>query len=676
MQWMRPRDTKGRFLKAKISSHKVQSSECDDMSGRKRTRSSEDKYDPSLPVSPSISPASKKSLAEDTAEWRSVPELSHDFYPQYLRHQRSSNQVTSPKSSSIPTRSTGTEGASANVSTQDNQCSYKPLNQETSLHDKTVMFGKVGDSSQVNERCEYHSSDSVIDGTPQVEFSPGGTGINTDSNPTDYSQEDKVQALNTSPDNQMTQMVPRATIGQDNVIVLSNSKGIPINTVDLEGVMTRVMSQVMGKLDSMSTELKQVPVIRAATAKLDRELIQVRQDCHGIKESVNDLKKKEEDNVSKHEALVKEVKAIKSDLLNRPVDGMKENNPNIPLTEMDRLKREAVSRRNNLIIEGISEPSEDEGVLTAVSQIKSFFTETLHLPKFEIASAFRLGKFRQESTRPRPIKVQFLHPSDRETVWRAKAILARNKDFKHSIKEDLPPKLCAQMSALIRVSQIARRYPDLYKNVWINDFQIYINGSAYSADQLESLPSKLRPSVSSTPGNINAVVFYGRDSKLSNHFQCKFTWDNRDFGSIEQYLAYRRAHIAERKDLAIQAMGSQDPADAKRIMNILKSSPSDPDWREQCRDILFSGLMAKFSQNEYLMRYLLESGQRKLGEASLDKTWGIGMSLLDHQVLDPTKWVGANLLGVTLMEVREELRSWVHRDTDPSVENPGRSFSG
>lgn len=122
-------------------------------------------------------------------------------------------------------------------------------------------------------------------------------------------------------------------------------------------------------------------------------------------------------------------------------------------------------------------------------------------------------------------------------------------------------------------------------------------------------------------------------------------------------------------------MGCRDPAEAKRIMNILKSSPTEPDWRILCRDILFSGLMAKFSQNDYLMRYLLESGKRQLGEASVDKTWGIGMTLLDQQVLDPAKWVGDNLLGVTLMEIWEELSSWMHRDIDPSHQNPGNSDS-
>lgn len=99
----------------------------------------------------------------------------------------------------------------------------------------------------------------------------------------------------------------------------------------------------------------------------------------------------------------------------KATDRVNDTTSNPQLSEMGRLKREAAARKCNLIIEGIPGPAEDDGVSTAVSQVKSFFTETLHLYEFEIASAFRLGKLRQEATRPRSIKVQFLHPVDRES---------------------------------------------------------------------------------------------------------------------------------------------------------------------------------------------------------------------------------------------------------------------
>jgi ribA/ribD-fused uncharacterized protein len=63
----------------------------------------------------------------------------------------------------------------------------------------------------------------------------------------------------------------------------------------------------------------------------------------------------------------------------------------------------------------------------------------------------------------------------------------------------------------------------------------------------------------------------------------------------------------------------------------------------------------KFSQNAELKRELLETGNRILVEASpLDKIWGVGLNEQDAAAGIP--WRGLNLLGETLMKVREMVR--------------------
>lgn len=116
-------------------------------------------------------------------------------------------------------------------------------------------------------------------------------------------------------------------------------------------------------------------------------------------------------------------------------------------------------------------------------------------------------------------------------------------------------------------------------------------------------------------------------------------------------------------------MESNDPADAKKIMNELKSASSEPEWIENRHDILYCGLLAKFSQRQDLMRYLLASENRQLGEASRDLAWGIGLTLMDPLVLSPAHWKGNNLLGKTLMEVRQELSF----PTLPAAQKPQKS---
>lgn len=658
----RPRDKSGRFFKSKTTPQSTVVQKSSEMSGDKRPRGSEEGTESLKASGLAISPSRKKLLSEDTASWRSSPTFSTDFYPQYMRtHTASPTASFSEESSSQPTPNINQKkGATPEEGNQSERVSGE-INQ--GLPPKE---GSHGVHNWMNTPEEGNQSERVPGEVPKGGSHGEHNWMNSDPTIQLVSKAGHSSVKERS-DNQSFEVIPKGSSNQDKIMILSNTQGKLINTADLEEVMARAMSKVMGQLETITSDVKQVPAIKAATAKLGREMIQVRQDCYGIKESVNDLRQKEEQQELKHEALVKEVRELKSKL----EDSSKVNNPNQPNKDKDQdpkmeaLRKDAAARKINLIIEGIPEPDgEDNSDQTTEQQVKTFFTTTLRLPSFELADAFRLGKPRKGPTRPRPIKVKFTSTKERDWVWRAKSVLAQNRDVQFSIKEDLPPQLRAQMSALIRVSQTARKYPESYYNVSIHDYKVHINGSSYSADQLESLPSNLRPSVTSTPGNIYVVIFYGRDSKFSNHYLCSFTWDNREFSSIEQYLAFRRACLAGRKDLANQAMRSRDPADSKRLMHTLKLSDSEPQWIDQRKDILFSGLIAKFSQNNVLRRYLRQSEKRQLGEASTDTTWGIGRSLTDKLALDPTKWIGENLLGKTLMEVREELAYWATQDSE------------
>lgn len=62
-------------------------------------------------------------------------------------------------------------------------------------------------------------------------------------------------------------------------------------------------------------------------------------------------------------------------------------------------------------------------------------------------------------------------------------------------------------------------------------------------------------------------------------------------------------------------------------------------------------------KNGGLRKFLCDTYPKRLGEASLNLKWGIGMSLTNDDVLDTTKWKEeGNRLGKALEVVREELR--------------------
>lgn len=338
-----------------------------------------------------------------------------------------------------------------------------------------------------------------------------------------------------------------------------------------------------------------------------------------------------------------------------------------------KLKVEAYKRQNNLIIEGIKE-SRAERDNDTYKHVRAFIRDHLGITYTEIDRVYRLGRPRSGSAPPRPILVRFTRLGDRMDVWSARNRLNdADKDGEgedetdsahYVLKEDFPAQLRPIMAAFSRVALNARRYPERYGQVHIRDFRLFINGRGFNAEDLESLPDDLRPSSTSTPGNVRVVVFFGRDSRFSNHYPSMFVVEDFSYSSMEQYLAHYRARYAERPDLSDRALASSDPAEAKRVLNLLRGSKGQKDWEIQRKGILFTGLLAKFSQNLDLAQYLLSTADRQLGEASTNKTWGIGLTLAVRERLNSQRWTGENLQGKTLMEVRAHLRNSIHQNPD------------
>ena len=67
---------------------------------------------------------------------------------------------------------------------------------------------------------------------------------------------------------------------------------------------------------------------------------------------------------------------------------------------------------------------------------------------------------------------------------------------------------------------------------------------------------------------------------------------------------------------------------------------------------------AKFESDDSLREFLIGTNTRVIVEASpVDKIWGVGLEATDETIEDPSCWLGLNLLGFTLMDVRDDLRA-------------------
>lgn len=140
---------------------------------------------------------------------------------------------------------------------------------------------------------------------------------------------------------------------------------------------------------------------------------------------------------------------------------------------------------------------------------------------------------------------------------------------------------------------------------------------------------------------------------LSNWYPSKFTLNDVSFSSTEQYMMYKKAVCFGDRDTADKILATDDAAEIKAFGRLV-ANYNESYWNGVRQIIVFEGLMAKFSQSESLGEQLKATGNSILAECAVrDRIWGIGLSMNDPDRFEIDKWKGQNLLGYTLMMVRE-----------------------
>jgi ribA/ribD-fused uncharacterized protein len=149
---------------------------------------------------------------------------------------------------------------------------------------------------------------------------------------------------------------------------------------------------------------------------------------------------------------------------------------------------------------------------------------------------------------------------------------------------------------------------------------------------------------------------------LSQWWPVSFTVDGRAYPSAEHYMMAGKARLFGDEAAAERIRGAADPAEAKALGREVANF-DEGEWA-RCRfEIVVAGNLAKFGQHDDLRQYLLGTGDQVLVEAAPnDRVWGIGLASGDERAASPGTWLGLNLLGFALMEVRHQLRRPGHAD--------------
>ena len=142
---------------------------------------------------------------------------------------------------------------------------------------------------------------------------------------------------------------------------------------------------------------------------------------------------------------------------------------------------------------------------------------------------------------------------------------------------------------------------------------------------------------------------------LSQWWPASFEVDSISYSHAEVYLMCEKARLFRDNDMCEQILNAEHPAQAKDLGRRVRGFEESV-WMAKRYEIAIRGNLAKFSQNDDLLRYLLSTAPRVLAEASpRDSVWGIGLSERDGLASRPSEWKGRNLLGFALMDVRERL---------------------
>ena len=148
---------------------------------------------------------------------------------------------------------------------------------------------------------------------------------------------------------------------------------------------------------------------------------------------------------------------------------------------------------------------------------------------------------------------------------------------------------------------------------------------------------------------------YEENGCFSNWYKSPFKIGTVTYQNVEQYLMAQKAKLFRDEYVYKKILKESSPAACKKLGKEVRNFDTFV-WEKRRYGILYKGVKAKFSQNPELKEKLLNTRDRVIAEASpYDKIYGIGLTAKDAEIISPSRWVGKNLLGQVLMDVRKKL---------------------
>ena len=303
-----------------------------------------------------------------------------------------------------------------------------------------------------------------------------------------------------------------------------------------------------------------------------------------------------------------------------------------------------------MIFEGIEEETRKTWQ-QCETKLAKLLNEKMALNDIKFERVHRLGgKFTGE-TRTRPVIAKFHTYKQRDLVWLNRSKL---KDTNVWIHEDFPKEIKENRDKLFPIFLAAKKSEQI-TSVSLKLDQLFLNGKLYTAENIDKVPDFLKPHNRSTVTTDNTVVFSSKHSILSNLHPLKIMIDGRNYNTNEQFIQYSKAVLFKDFENANKVLAENDPYKQMEIGRNIQGYKRHI-WQANAPSILNRVNRAKYNQHTHAKEVLISTGTRLIGEATKDRLFGIGQTLTDETVSISSTWTGQNLMGTTLMDIRNDLK--------------------
>ncbi|KAK6043656.1 hypothetical protein COOONC_18838 [Cooperia oncophora] len=178
-----------------------------------------------------------------------------------------------------------------------------------------------------------------------------------------------------------------------------------------------------------------------------------------------------------------------------------------------------------------------------------------------------------------------------------------------------------------------------------------------SGDELDGGGLIDPPVIKSTISEESFIPYSLDTHAFSNQQQCRrLLIHEQKFSSAEQFYMWTKAKFCKDFNAANAILYLKDPKMIKQVDSQLHNLDVNK-WMKFSWKVRMKAAMAKFKQNRRMRYQLFRTIGSTLVEADADDTyWGVGLSIDDPNIADPSKWRGANVMGEVLMQIRDVLK--------------------